>query len=43
MNAFGPKAVEQAEIQLANLELGGFTINCATVASGEHGEQGEHA
>jgi hypothetical protein len=43
MNAFGPEAAEQAEIESANLELGGFAINCAAVASGQHGEQGEHA
>jgi hypothetical protein len=43
INAFGPQAAEQSEIKSANLELGGFAINCAAVASGEHGEQGEHA
>jgi hypothetical protein len=36
------EAAEQAEIESANLELGCFTINCAVMASGEHGEQGEH-
>jgi hypothetical protein len=43
MNAFGPDSAEQVEIESANLELGGFALNCAAVASGEHGEQGDHA
>jgi hypothetical protein len=38
MNAFGPEAAAQAEIESANLELGGFAINCVAVASGERGE-----
>jgi hypothetical protein len=41
MNAFGPEAAEQAEIESANCEFGGLSTNCAAVASGEHGEQGE--
>jgi hypothetical protein len=40
MNAFGREAAEQAGIESTNLELGGFVISCAAVASGE---QGEHA
>jgi hypothetical protein len=43
MDVFGPEAAEEAEIESANLELGGFPLKSAAVASGEHGEQGEHA
>jgi hypothetical protein len=43
MNAFGQEAAGQAEIEPDNLEFGGFAINCAAVASGKRGQQGEHA